>query len=57
ERSSYDVSSAIADLPIKDGQREISIVFRVYDWYGAGGLFRPIFLSTTPISAAAEMVR
>lgn len=57
ERSSFDVSTAIADLPIKDGQREISIVFRVYDWYGAGGLFRPIFLSTTPISAAAEMVR
>ncbi len=57
ERSSFDVSSAVADVPAVDGKREVSVVFRVYDWYGAGGLFRPIFLSTTPISASAEMIR
>ncbi len=57
ERSSFEITEAVADAPAKDGQRTVSVVFRVYDWYGAGGLFRPIFLSTTPISSAAEIIR
>lgn len=29
---------------------------RVYDWYGAGGLHRPIRLSTRPLDAAADFL-
>lgn len=28
----------------------LSIRIAVYDWYGAGGIFRPIFLRTSPLS-------
>jgi len=33
------------------------LAVRVYDWYGAGGLFRPIYLSTAPIGDGAEMLK
>lgn len=30
---------------------------RVYDWYGAGGIHRPVSLSTKPLGVAAEFLR
>lgn len=37
--------------------KPLSLAVRVYDWYGAGGLFRPIILSTTPRNPAGEIIR
>lgn len=36
--------------------RPYLLEIRVHDWYGAGGIHRPLTLSTRPLSAAAEYV-
>jgi hypothetical protein len=41
---------------IKPGQ-EITIAVRVYDWYGAGGIHRPLRLSTVPHSEGSQVLR
>jgi beta-galactosidase/beta-glucuronidase len=33
------------------------IAIRVHDWYGSGGIFRPVTLSTAGFSPAGEIVR
>ena len=43
-RKSYDISELV-----RPGQ-PITIAIAVYDWYGAGGIFRPVTLSTEPLS-------
>ena len=35
---------------------EIEIAVRVFDWYGAGGIFRPVSLSTRPIRPGAPIL-
>jgi beta-galactosidase/beta-glucuronidase len=35
----------------------LSLAIRVYDWYGSGGLFRPIQLSTSPRRKSLEILR
>ncbi len=42
---SFDVSKHA-----EPGKRVV-IAVRVYDWYGAGGLFRPVTLSTAPLAS------
>jgi hypothetical protein len=37
--------------------KPVVIAIRVYDWYGSGGLFRPIQLSTTPRSPMSQILR
>ena len=44
ERISFDVTQWA-----QPGQ-PLQIAVAVYDWYGAGGIFRPVTLSTTPLS-------
>ncbi len=44
ERKSYDVSANVR------GHDSIQISIAVFDWYGAGGIFRPVTLSTQPLS-------
>lgn len=51
DKASYDISRLV-----KPGKK-LSVSIRVYDWYGAGGLFRPITLSTTPLSAASQIIK
>jgi hypothetical protein len=36
---------------------KLLLAIRVYDWYGAGGLFRPITLSTSPRGKHLEILR
>jgi len=43
-RASHDISRLVVP-----GQ-PLVIAVAVYDWYGAGGLFRPVSLSTAPLS-------
>ncbi|MCA9058927.1 MAG: hypothetical protein KDA85_10515 [Planctomycetaceae bacterium] len=51
DRNSHDVSALVGD------DRVLRIAIRVYDWYGAGGLFRPISVRTVPLTNAAEIIR
>ncbi len=44
ERKSYDISEFVGKGD------SIQIAIAVYDWYGAGGIFRPVTLSTQPLS-------
>jgi hypothetical protein len=44
ERVSLDITPFVQD------SRELQITVAVYDWYGAGGIFRPVTLSTTPVN-------
>ncbi|KAA5543085.1 hypothetical protein FYK55_12405 [Roseiconus nitratireducens] len=41
---------------VKAGDR-LRIRIAVYDWYGAGGIFRPVFLRTTPLPAGSPLLR
>lgn len=51
DKASHDVSRLV-----KPGKKLV-VSIRVYDWYGAGGLFRPITLSSTPLSAASQIIK
>ena len=35
----------------------VTIDVRVYDWYGAGGIHRPVRLSTRPLGVASRFLR
>jgi hypothetical protein len=39
---------------IEDGK--LAIAVRILDWQGAGGLFRPIYLSNRPIRETAPIL-
>lgn len=41
---------------IRPGQT-VSVRIAVYDWYGAGGIFRPIYLRTTPLPETSPMLK
>lgn len=43
DRTSHDISHLI-----RPGA-ELTIAIEVYDWYGAGGIFRPISITTAPL--------
>jgi hypothetical protein len=43
-----------SSIPIQD---RLTLAIRVYDWYGSGGMFRPIILSTTPRNKQLEILR
>ena len=51
ERISLDISRHI-----RAGDR-ILITVAVYDWYGAGGIFRPVTLTTEPLSDSPPMLK
>jgi beta-galactosidase/beta-glucuronidase len=51
ERASHDISKAV-----RAGER-CCIAVRVLDWYGAGGIHRPVRLSTSKLGSGGEMLR
>ncbi len=51
EKKSYDLTSYL-----KPGQRAL-IAVRVYDWYGAGGIFRPVTLGTLPLNPGLDLLK
>jgi len=51
ERKSHDLTARV-----KAGETCV-IAVRIFDWYGAGGLFRPVTLSTAPLRPEGEMIR
>lgn len=51
ERKSHDIAALV-----KPGETSVLAV-RVYDWYGAGGVFRPVTLRTAPLRLEGDMVR
>ncbi len=50
-RTSHDISKYV-----KAG-RPLQISVAVYDWYGAGGIFRPVTLSTQPLSDKRRILK
>ncbi len=51
ERKSWDITSWT-----RGGER-VQIAIAVYDWQGAGGIFRPAMLSTQPLSDAPRLLK
>lgn len=49
------VSHRVTEL-VEPGQAS-AIAVRVYDWYGAGGIFRPVTIGTAPIGPEADWIR
>lgn len=41
---------------VTPGQKAL-IAVRVHDWYGAGGIFRPVTLGTLPVNASLDLLR
>ena len=50
-RSSHDVSRLVTP------GRTTHVAVRVYDWYGAGGLFRPVSIGTAPIGTGNDVLK
>lgn len=58
--SRTDTFSRFVTLPIpaaSHDQKRILIVVRVDDWQGAGGIFRPVFVSKTPLKNQSPILR
>lgn len=51
ELKGHDISKEV--IP---GQ-SLQIAVEVYDWYGAGGIFRPVSIDTAPISTTPRMLK
>jgi hypothetical protein len=51
EKKSYDVTSLV-----KPGEKAL-VAVRVYDWYGAGGIFRPVYLGTLPFNPDLDFLQ
>jgi beta-galactosidase/beta-glucuronidase len=41
---------------VKPGSRAL-IAVRVYDWYGYGGIFRPVTLGTLPFNPELDLLK
>lgn len=55
-RTAFDQRASFPISDVKPGET-INLAVRVYDWYGAGGLHRPIHLSTEPRHQGPHFVR
>ncbi len=51
EKFSHDLTALV-----QPGKSHV-IAVRVYDWYGAGGIFRPVTLSTAAFNAEVEILK
>ncbi len=51
QRNSFDVSQFVQN------KRSLQITVAVFDWYGAGGIFRPVTLSTNPLTANPPILK
>jgi hypothetical protein len=50
-RVSLDVSRFV------EPGRAVQIAVAVYDWHSVGGIFRPVTLSTEPLSASSPILK
>ncbi len=50
EKKSYDLEGAV-----QAGKNTIAV--RVHDWYGAGGIYRPVTLGTLPLDPGLDLLR
>lgn len=50
EKFSHDISA------FARAGEELLITVRVYDWFGAGGIFQPVYLGTAPHSAEGDIL-
>jgi beta-galactosidase/beta-glucuronidase len=51
EKKSHDITKLV-----QPGETCVLAV-RVYDWFGAGGIFRPVTLGTVPLRPEGDMIR
>ena len=51
ETFSHDLTALV-----QPGKRHV-IAVRVYDWYGAGGIFRPVTLGTAAFSTEGSLLK
>ena len=51
EKFSHDLTALV-----RPGQTHV-IAVRVHDWYGAGGIFRPVTLGTAAFSDQGELIK
>lgn len=51
DRTSHDITQWV------EPGKPIQISVEVYDWYGAGGIFRPVSLSTRPLSDRPPLLK
>jgi beta-galactosidase/beta-glucuronidase len=51
ERKSHEIT------PYVFAGSKALIAVRVHDWYGAGGIFRPVTLGTIPFSPGQELLK
>ena len=51
ERHSHNITSFVTP-----GQKAL-VAVRVYDWYGAGGIFRPVTLGTQAFAPSLDFLR
>jgi len=57
KRTAFDQRSSHRITTLAEPGKEITIAFRVDDWQGAGGLFRPIRLSTADGAEGEELIK
>jgi len=50
EKKSHNISRLV-----QPGQKAL-IAVRVHDWYGAGGIFRPVTLGTIPFNPSLDLL-
>ena len=56
-QTAFDLRASHNIRPFVVPGQTASLAVRVYDWYGAGGLFRPIYLSTSPIGTGVDVLK
>lgn len=56
KRTAFNDRASLPITGVKPGQK-IDLAVRVFDWYGAGGLHRPLTLSTEPLRPGPVVLR
>lgn len=56
KQTAFDDKRSFALQGLKPGD-QVTLAVRVYDWYGAGGLHRPLWLSTVPRTPGPEVLK
>lgn len=56
KKTAFEIQSSFKLTSVSSGSK-LAIAIRVYDWQGAGGMFRPIALSTTDRDSSLEILK
>jgi hypothetical protein len=57
KRTAFEDRTSHRVTPFITPGRRHTLAVRIYDWYGAGGLFRPVLLGTSRLAPRADWVR